>query len=76
MDITFKVGRYVGIVMDFGQQSQSGIWMATGHDLSDIEKLHHVESGYIKTVEAGHWIVRTSGELNIELEQKTSLEFK
>lgn len=75
MDITFEVGRYVGVYLDFDQHSQSGIWMATGHALSNEEKARHVESGYIKTVENGHWVVRTSGELVVENGRTVGLQF-
>jgi hypothetical protein len=76
MHVTFEVGRYIGVYLNFGQQSQSGIWMATGHALPQEELEHHVESGYIKTVEGGHWVVRSSGELIVEKDQRVSLEFR
>jgi hypothetical protein len=37
MHVTFEVGRYIGVYLNFGQQSQSGIWMATGHALPQEE---------------------------------------
>jgi hypothetical protein len=75
MDITFDVGRYVGVYVNFDQATQSGIWMATGHALSEEDKKHHVASGYIKTVENGHWIVRTTAELAVENGRKFNLRF-
>ena len=54
--------------MDYDQETQSGIWMATGHPLpEDLEETHlEVEMAYIKTVEKADWTVRTQGELKIE----------
>lgn len=74
MDITFETGRYVGVYLDFDPASQTGIWMATGHHLPEDDR-HHVESGYIKSVDLGHWIVRATGELEIEKGRKVSLRF-
>jgi hypothetical protein len=34
MDVTFETGRYLGVYLDFGQDTQTGIWMATGHALA------------------------------------------
>lgn len=75
MDITFEAGRYAGVYIDFDQRTQSGIWMATGHALPDDDR-HHVESGYIKSVVGGHWIVRATGELPIERRVRTRLRFE
>lgn len=74
MDITFDAGRYVGVYLDFDQESQTGIWIATGHELPESDR-HHVESGYIKSVDDGHWIVRATGELDIHPDKKLSLRF-
>jgi len=75
MDIAFDVGRYIGVYVNFDQQTQSGIWMATGHALAGEDKIHHVEAGYIKTVERGHWVVRTTGELVVEKGRKLHVRF-
>jgi hypothetical protein len=77
IEVTFETGRYLGVYLDFGQDSQSGIWMATGHPLPDDPAKRHleVETAYIKTVDASHWIVRTQGELLIEPGQLMRLRF-
>ena len=75
MDITFDVGRYIGVYVSFDQATQSGIWMATGHALTEEDTKHHVASGYIKTVEEGHWVVRTTGELGVDTGHKLKLRF-
>lgn len=76
MGITFVVGRYIGAYINFSQETESGIWMATGHTLSEEERGHHFASGYIKTVEGGHWMVRSTGELTIEHGSRVVLEFR
>jgi len=63
MDVTFDEGRYLGVYLDFGQESQTGIWMATGHALAADAADNEVERAYIKTVEDSFWIVRATGEL-------------
>ena len=35
IDITFETGRYLGVYVDYDQDTQSGIWMATGHFFLD-----------------------------------------
>lgn len=77
IDITFETGRYLGVYVDYDQQTQSGIWMATGHPLpEDPEERHlEVEAAYIKTVEASDWTVRTQGELAIEPGKLVRLQF-
>ena len=77
IDVTFETGRYLGVYLDYGQDSQSGIWMATGHPLpgDPAERHLEVETAYIKTVEASHWIVRTRGELVIEPGKLVRLQF-
>jgi hypothetical protein len=75
IEATFERGRYLGVYLDFGQSSQSGIWMATGHALAPDAPDNEVERGYIKTVEDGFWIVRATGELVIEQGQRIKLGF-
>ncbi len=77
IDVTFEKGRYLGVYLDFGQDTQSGIWMATGHPLPEDPAERHleVETAYIKTVDASHWIVRTQGELLIEPGELMRLRF-
>ncbi len=77
IDITFETGRYLGVYLDYDQQTQSGIWMATGHPPpEDPEERHlEVETAYIKTVEASDWTVRTQGELAIEPGKLVRLQF-
>ncbi len=75
MDVTFDRGRYIGVYLDFGQESQSGIWMASGHNLAPDAPENEVERGYIKTVEAGFWIVRATGQLDISPGERIRLGF-
>lgn len=75
MEVTFNRGRYLGAYVDFGQESQSGIWMATGHALPDDAPDNEVERGYIKTMEDGFWIVRATGEIVIEQGRRLRLGF-
>ena len=77
IDVTFEKGRYLGVYLDYGQETQSGIWMATGHPLPEDPADRHleVETAYIKTVDASHWIVRTQGELVIEPGKLVRLQF-
>jgi len=77
IDITFDTGRYLGVYLDFGQDTQSGIWMATGHPLPEDPDERHfeVETAYIKTVEESDWTVRTRGELLIEPGERVRLRF-
>lgn len=75
IDVSFSQGRYVGVYLDFGQESQSGIWMATGHALAASSASNEVERGYIKTVDNGFWVVRANGELQIDGEEKVHLGF-
>ena len=75
IEVTFERGRYLGVYLDFGQASQTGMWLATGHELPDDAPDNEVERGYIKTVEEGIWIVRATGELVIERESRTRLGF-
>lgn len=76
MTVTFDVGRYLGAYLDFGQESRTGIWMATGHPLPAEELEHHVESAYVKTVDNAHWIVRATGELDIVPGEPITIEFR
>ena len=75
LDVSFQRGRYIGVYLDFGQESQSGIWMASGHALAEDAPANEVERGYIKTVENGFWVVRANGELVIEGDEVVRLRF-
>ena len=77
IDITFETGRYLGVYVDFAQETQSGIWMATGHPLPEDpeERYLEVEMAYIKTVDESDWTVRTQGELKIETGKLVRLQF-
>jgi len=75
LDLTFERGRYLGMYLDFGQDTQTGIWMASGHALAADAPDNEVERGYIKTVENGFWVVRATGELVIEAGRRTRLGF-
>jgi hypothetical protein len=66
MDVTFDEGRYLGVYVDFDQDLQTGIWMATGHALAGDAADNEVERAYIKTVENSFWIVRATGELVVQ----------
>ena len=65
IDVSFEHGRYLGVYLDYGQASQSGMWLATGHPLPDDpdERTWRIETAYIKTVDEADWIVRSRGEL-------------
>lgn len=76
LDVTFKKGRYLGVYLDFSQETQSGIWMATGHSLEAGAPGNDIERAYIKTVDNGFWIVRATGDLEIEQGKMTSLNFE
>lgn len=75
IDVTFETGRYLGVYLDFGQETQSGIWMGTGHALPVDAPANEIERGYIKTVENGFWIVRANGELVIGDSDRVRLRF-
>ena len=77
IDITFEKGRYLGVYLDYGQETRSGMWLATGHPLPEDpkERQLEVEAAYIKTVDAGDWTVRTQGELVIEQGKPVRLQF-
>ena len=75
IDVSFSVGRYLGVYLDYDQESGSGIWMATGHALAGDAPKNEVERAYIKTVENGFWIVRANGELQIDGDEIVSLRF-
>ena len=66
IDVTFNAGRYLGVYLDFDQDTQTGIWMATGHALAADAADNEVARAYIKTVEDSFWIVRATGELSVE----------
>ena len=76
MAVTFEVGRYLGVYIDFGQDSQTGMWLATGHALSADAADNDVERAYIKTVENSFWIVRANAELNIRAGEALLLRFE
>jgi hypothetical protein len=76
MEVTFEVGRYLGVYIDFGQNTQTGMWMATGHALSADAADNEVERAYVKTVEDSFWIVRANGELNIKVGEALMLRFE
>ena len=75
MDVTFDVGRYLGVYLDFSRDTQTGIWMATGHALAANAPDNEVERAYIKTVENSFWIVRATGELVVESGETLRLRF-
>ena len=75
MDVTFNAGRYLGVYLDFDQDTQSGIWMATGHALTADAADNEVARAYIKTVEESLWIVRATGELRVESGSLLRLRF-
>ena len=75
MDVTFDVGRYLGVYLDFSRDTQTGIWMATGHALAANAPDNEVERAYIKTVENSFWIVRATGELVVESGATLRLRF-
>ena len=75
LDVTFDEGRYLGVYLDFDQDTQSGMWLATGHALAADAPDNEVERGYIKTVDKGAWIVRATGELVIEKGKPVRLGF-
>lgn len=74
-ELTFEQGRYLGVYLDFGQDSQTGIWMASGHELAADANDNEIERAYIKTVENGFWIVRATGELVVEKDRRMKLGF-
>ncbi|MDX1481911.1 MAG: hypothetical protein R3315_09560 [Woeseiaceae bacterium] len=76
VDLDFDHGRYFGIYFDYDPETESGIWMATGHPLSAGDRIHNVESAYIKTVDDGHWIVRATGELDVTPGVPLTLRFE
>ena len=75
IEVTFERGRYLGVYLDFGQDSQTGIWMATGHALPPDAPDNEVERGYIKTVEDGFWVVRATGQLEVAQGERVKLGF-
>jgi len=75
MEVTFEQGRYLGVYLDFDPESQSGMWLATGHALVADAPQNEVERGYIKTVDAGHWVVRATGELPVSQGERVKLGF-
>ena len=76
MDLSFEQGRYLGVYLDFDQETQTGIWMATGHPLAEGAAGNEVERAYIKTVEESSWIVRATGELVVKPHMPLHLRFE
>lgn len=76
VDISFDRGRYLGIYLDFDQEKQTGIWMATGHALAEDAANNEVERAYIKTVEESLWVVRATGELVVQPDTALHLRFE
>jgi len=75
LEVSFDEGRYLGVYLDFGQESQTGIWMATGHALQADAPDNEVERAYIKTVEESFWVVRATGELVVNKGRRIKLGF-
>lgn len=75
IDITFDRGRYAGIYLDYSPDTQTGIWMASGHALAADAPDNEVERGYVKTIEQGFWIVRATGELVVRTGERIRLGF-
>ena len=66
MDIVFERSRYIGVYLDYDPDTDTGMWLATGHPLpEDDAGESQTETAYIKTVDNGDWIVRARGELRI-----------
>ena len=76
IDVSFAAGRYLGVYLDFGQATQSGMWMGTGHALPADSPPNGIERGYIKTVDNSVWIVRATGELLLEADEVLQLRFE
>ena len=66
MEIIFERSRYLGVYLDYDPETDTGMWLATGHPIPENAAGTEVEMAYIKTVDDGDWIVRARGELNIE----------
>jgi hypothetical protein len=75
LDVSFDEGRYLGVYLDYGQKTQTGIWIASGHALPADAPDNEIERGYIKTVENGFWIVRATGDLAIAKGERIKLGF-
>ena len=66
MDIVFQRSRYIGVYLDYDPDTDTGMWLATGHPLpEDDAGESQTETAYIKTVDNGDWVVRARGELTI-----------
>ena len=66
MDIVFQRSRYIGVYLDYDPDTDTGMWLATGHPLpKDDAGESQTETAYIKTVDNGDWVVRARGELTI-----------
>jgi len=75
LDVTFDKGRYLGVYLDYDPETQTGIWIGTGHALPADAPANEVERGYIKTIDNGTWVVRATGQLDIEHGQRVKLGF-
>lgn len=75
MEVTFSRGRYIGVYLDFSQSTQTGIWMATGHPVADDAPDNEVPRGYVKTVSNGDWIVRSTGQIDSDPDERLHLTF-
>lgn len=75
MEVTFEQGRYLGIYLDFDPESESGMWLATGHALAADAPENEVERGYVKTIDDGFWVVRATGELPVRSGERVKLGF-
>ncbi len=66
MEIVFERSRYIGVYLDYNPDTDTGMWLATGHPLpEDDAGESQAETAYIKTVDNGNWTVRARGELTI-----------
>ena len=75
MEVTFERGRYLGVYLDYDADSQTGMWLATGHALAADAPDNEVERAYVKTIDDGFWVVRSNGELPVTQGQKIRLGF-
>ena len=75
MEVTFEQGRYLGAYLDFDPESESGMWLATGHALAEDAPDNEVERGYVKTIDEGSWVVRATGELSVRQGERVRLGF-
>ena len=75
-DMMFERSRYLGVYLDYDPETDTGIWMATGHPLAAEESdAGKVPMAYIKTIDDGDWTVRATGELLIKPGQELRLRW-